>query len=259
LIRETPTWDPREYLKFERERTLPCRDLVARIELESPALIADLGCGPGNSTSVAAGRWPDAKIVGVDSSAEMLKIARGSNLRAEWVLADMREWTPERPYDLLFSNAALQWVAGQETVLPRLFDSVGEGGAFAFQIPSGEGGWSRAIKEVADSPAWRSRFSENLLQLSTHELTFYYDLLSPISQRIDLWETQYVHVFPGPEAVVEWTKGTALRPLLDRLPEERERASFLAGYSATIAKAYPRRPDGQVLFPFLRRFVVAYR
>jgi trans-aconitate 2-methyltransferase len=259
VTRETPTWDAREYLKFERERTLPCRDLVARIELESAALIADLGCGPGNSTTVLAQRWPAAKVVGIDSSEEMLKTARKSSLPAEWLLADMREWNPGHPYDLVFSNAALQWVGNHQIELPRLFRFVGAGGAFAFQIPAGEGDWTRTIREVAEGPAWRGRFSESVLDLETHQLGFYYDLLSPLCRRIDLWETQYVHILSGPEGVVEWTKGTALRPMLDRLPEDGERASFLADYAAAITKAYPRRPDGKVLFPFLRRFVAAYR
>jgi trans-aconitate 2-methyltransferase len=256
---KAPTWNPQEYLKFERERTLPCRDLVARIELESPAFIADLGCGPGNSTSILAERWPGARIVGVDSSPEMLRAARRSSVPAEWLLADMRDWSPGHPYDLVFSNAALQWVPDQRTEIVRLFRSVATGGAFAAQVPSVTGGWARAIREVVERPAWDGRLSKDSVNLRSHGLGFYYDLLTPLSRRVELWETRYVHVLSGPDAVVEWVKGTALRPLLDRLPEETARASFLADYTAEIARAYPRRKDGKVLFTFLRRFVVAYR
>ena len=256
--RENPGWDSGQYLKFERERTLPCRDLVARIELKSPHLIVDLGCGPGNSTAVLAERWPQAKVTGVDSSAEMLKAARSSSVNAEWLLADIRDWKPARPVDLLFSNAALQWVPGQESEVPRLIGLVSPGGAFAFQIPAGAGEWTKALREVAESREWRDRLEEKVLDLHTHELDFYYGLLAPRSISVDLWETCYIHVLPSAEAVVEWTQGTALRPVLQRLSAE-ERLRFLGDYTSAIRRAYPPQRDGRVLFPFLRRFVVAYR
>lgn len=257
--RESPTWDPTQYLKFEEERTLPCRDLVARIRLQSPASIVDLGCGPGNSTSVLAGRWPTARLVGVDNSEKMLESARAAGVSAEWVLADMSKWVPEQAFDLVFSNAALQWLVNQEHQVSRLFMSVSRSGAFAFQIPSGEGDWTKALREVAESSSWRGRFPENLVDLRTHGLEFYYDLLSPMSSRVDMWETEYVHVFPSTQSIVEWTSGTAVRPILDLLPAEQERESFLADYAAAVGRSYRSRPDGKVLFPFLRRFLVAYR
>ncbi len=257
--RESPTWDPRQYLKFERERTLPCRDLVGRVELQSPTSIVDLGCGPGNSTSVLAERWPSARLVGVDSSEKMLESARKSGVSAEWVLADMSKWVPEQSFDLVFSNAALQWLVNQEHQVPRLFMSVSKNGAFAFQIPSGEGEWTKALREVAESSPWRGRFPEDLVDLSTNGLDFYYDLLSPLSSRVDMWETEYVHVFPGTQSIVEWTSGTAMRPVLDRLTEPQMRGSFLTEYAAAVGRSYHLRPDGKVLFPFLRRFLVAYR
>lgn len=258
MPRDIPSWNPREYLRFERERTLPCRDLVNRIELDSPSTVADLGCGPGNSTAVLAERWPGAKLLGVDNSTAMLEKARNSPTTADWVLADIRDWTPGYACDLLFSNAALQWVPDHDRQVPRLFSLVAEDGALAFQIPSGKGAWVEALREVVGLPAWRATLPESVVDLRTEELSFYYDLLSPLSQRLDLWETEYMHILPGPDSVVEWTSGTALRPLLDRLSEEK-RASFFADYTKAINEAYPGRPDGKVLFPFLRRFVVAYR
>ncbi len=259
MARETPTWDPQEYLKFERERTLPCRDLVSKIELESPQSIVDLGCGPGNSTAVLATRWPRAKITGVDHSEDMLAKARKVSNAVEWRLCDIRDWSPERPFDLVFSNAVFQWLPDQELELPRLFSHVASGGVFAFQIPSGEGEWTAAVRQVVKLPAWRDRFKGNFTDLRTPDISFYYDLLSPLSRRIDAWQTQYVHVFSAPEMVVEWTSGTALRPVLDRLSDKQERKAFLTAYTERILGAYPRRPDGRVLFPFLRRFVVAYK
>ncbi len=258
MERENPGWDSRQYLKFERERTLPCRDLVARIEVEPPRLIADLGCGPGNSTAVLAERWPRAEITGIDNSPEMLKAARSSKTKAEWLLADIRDWNPERPFDLVFSNAALQWVPNQDKEIPRLLGLVGPKGAFAFQIPAGEGEWTAALRKVAQSKAWSGRLGEKVLDLHTHQLDFYYAALASRSSRVDLWETSYVHILEDAESVVEWTKGTALRPVLQRLPAE-EGQSFVEDYTQAIREAYPPQRDGRILFPFLRRFVVAYR
>ncbi|MGA2664108.1 MAG: methyltransferase domain-containing protein [Nitrososphaerales archaeon] len=255
---DAPSWSPRDYLKFERERTLPSRDLVARIELESPATIADLGCGPGNSTAILRKRWSGARIWGVDNSPAMLEAAKRSSAEVEWVLADIGAWNPRMTFDLLFSNAALQWVPDHTTLVPRLFLAVSPGGAFAVQMPARDGAWTRIIEEIAGYGRWADRFS-GVPDLAAEPLDLYYDLLSPLSSRIDLWETEYVHVLSSPLDVVEWTKGTALRPHLERLHGTGEREAFLEEYTAAIRDAYPSRPDGKVLFPFHRRFWVAYR
>jgi len=252
-------WDPRHYLQFERERTLPVRDLVSRIELQSPSTIVDLGCGPGNSTAVLAKRWPDASIIGVDSSAEMLTQARESSVRAKWILADIREWQPDNSVDLVFSNAALQWVSLHEIEIPRLFNLVAKHGALAFQIPTHTDLWFEVLEKIVMSPVWRDKFLKGTSEFYSYELGFYYDLLSGQSKRLDLWETRYFHVLSSPEAIVEWTQGTALRPLFDRLSDSSLRETFVKQYTEEIASSYPRQPDGNVLFPFLRRFVIAYR
>jgi trans-aconitate 2-methyltransferase len=160
---------------------------------------------------------------------------------------------------VVFANAVFQWLPNQDSELPRLFRSVAAGGVFAFQVPSGEGKWTAAIKGIADRPPWKGRFKDNLVDLRTPEVSFYYDLLSPLSRRVDVWQTEYIHIFSGPEMVVEWTSGTALRPLLGLLTDDDERAAFLADYTDEVVSAYPRHADGRVLFPFLRRFVVAYK
>ena len=244
---------------FERERTLPCRDLVNRIELSSPSRIVDLGCGPGNSTAVLAQKWPNAEILGVDSSIEMLKQARASRIKAEWILEDIQRWNSERGFDLVFSNAALQWIADHEREIPRLFNSVANGGALAFQIPTRTDLWNEVLEKLVTNPSWANRFRPvTSNDFFSHKLEFYYSVLSNLSKQIDLWETKYIHILPTPEAVVEWTKGTALRPLLDRLKDANMRNEFLAEYTREITKAFPSQ-DGKILFPFLRRFVVAYR
>lgn len=253
------SWNPKNYLQFERERILPCRDLVARIELSSPSRIADLGCGPGNSTAVLAQRWPDAKLVGLDNSLEMLKIARETQIRAEWQLADIRGWNPTSLYDLIFSNAALQWVPDHETEIVRLFNLVSEGGAFAFQIPTHTDLWYTVLETVLTNPKWADRFRGFSPEFYTYKPDFYYNLLSQRSKKTDLWETEYYHILPGPEAIVEWTKATGVRPFLNRLSDEKSRDDFILEFRNEIARAYPKQRDGKLLFPFLRRFVIAYR
>jgi len=257
-----PAWDAQQYLRFERERGLACRDLVRRIELDAPARLVDLGCGPGTSAAVLRARWPGASITGVDSSPEMLRAARAKAPDVRWLEADLGSWSPEVPYDLVFSNAALQWLPDHPRLVPRLASCVAPGGAFAFQVPatgSARERWSDALAEVLERPAWRDRFGRSEGTDGVLSAEAYYDLLAPGARRVDLWDTEYVHVLEGPSAVVEWTKGTALRPLLDRLPVGPDRDAFLDAYARALAPRYPRRADGKILFPFLRRFAVAYR
>jgi trans-aconitate 2-methyltransferase len=189
----------------------------------------------------------------------MLKIARSSSVRAEWMQEDILKWNPADPYDLVFSNAALQWIPNHGTEIVRLFKSVADGGAFAFQISTHTELWYEVLQKLLKSPVWKDRFPDAKPDFYAHELDFYYDLLSPHSRQVDLWETEYVHVLPGPESVVEWNKGTSLRPVLSRLGDANLQKTFLADYTKDIVRAYPRHDNGTVLFPFLRRFVIAYR
>jgi trans-aconitate 2-methyltransferase len=253
-------WDPKQYLKFESERTQPCRDLVARIELETPRRIVDLGCGPGNSTAVLHARWPSAALVGIDRSTEMLEVARRSPVPARWEEADAATWTSDAPVDLLFSNAALQWLPDHGRQLPRLLGQVASGGAFAVQMPANT---DQPFQQVADrlrlGSSWRPFVRPDAPGIGIGSASEYYDILAPHARRVELWDTRYVHVLPGPEAVVEWTIGTGMRPWLAGLPDDAHRSRFLAEYRAGIEAEYPSRADGRVLFPFDRRFFVAYR
>jgi trans-aconitate 2-methyltransferase len=253
-------WDPAQYLRFERERTQPCRDLVARIELTDPKRIVDLGCGPGNSTAVLRARWPKAEVVGVDRSTEMLANARRSDPTVRWVEADASTWAPDEPVDLLFSNAALQWLPDHDHLFPRLMRLVAPGGAFAVQMPANtDEPYQLAAARLSASAAW-SPFLQNLdLDFETDPPQFYFDHLAPTARRVDLWDTRYVHVLASPDDVVEWIVGTGLRPVLAALPDEAHRERFLTEYRAEIRRVYPAHSGGRVLFPFLRRFFVAYR
>jgi trans-aconitate 2-methyltransferase len=258
-----PTWNADQYMRFGSERTQACRDLAARIEILSPRRIVDLGCGPGNSMEVLAERWPNADLTGLDSSPEMIEAARRKSSRQNWVIGDIAAWAAgdDGPFDLVFSNAAMQWVGDHATLYPRLLGHARVGGALAVQVPGNhEAAPHRHMRELAASDGWRDKFPPGgPREWRVHDLPFYYDVLAPYSARIDLWETEYIHVMADAEAIVEWYKGTGLRPFLDALVSDADRARFVAEYVARIRAAFPPRSDGRVLFPFRRLFVVAYR
>jgi len=255
-----PTWSAAQYLRFADERTRPCRDLAAAIALPAPRRVFDLGCGPGNSTAVLATRWPDAEITGLDSSEAMIAAARRDAPLRTWIVGDIASWTAGEPVDLVFSNAALQWVPGHDTVYPHLLSQLAPSGALAAQVPCNMGAPAHeAMREVAARPAWRRHFPGAVREWHVHPSAFYYDTLAPLAARLDIWETEYLHVLPDAAAIVEWYKGSGLRPFLDALPDEADRHRFLAGYLEAVTAAYPAQGDGRVLFPFRRLFVIAYR
>lgn len=252
-----PEWDSAQYLKFNDERTQPCRDLAARVALASPASIIDLGCGPGNSTEVVAARWPQAEIVGVDSSAAMIASAKEKHPAWGWIAGDIAAWADRKDsYDLVFSNAALQWVSDHARVFPLLLERVAVGGALAVQMP---GNWDGPAHRLMREVAGRFGIAGKVREWFTHEPEFYYDALAPTASRVDLWSTEYVHVMAGAEGIVEWYKGTGMRPFLEALPDDEARGRFAAEYLEAIREVYRPRRDGRVLFPFRRVFVVAYR
>lgn len=256
-----PTWNPDQYLKFAGERTRPCRDLVNSIELKNPARTIDLGCGPGNSTSVLSARWPDSDITGLDSSADMIASAKERYPDKNWVAGDIDWWASEAgpKYDLVFSNAALQWLHDHETLFPKLLKRVSPGGAFAAQIPGNFDGPAHTLmRAVAATDEFRDSFKTPVREWISYPVSLYYDALAPEVSRTDIWETEYIHVLEGAEGIVEWYKGTGLRPFLEGLPDDEARTRFLAAYLERIRCAYPERPDGKVLFPFRRIFIVAY-
>ncbi len=259
-VTSMPKWDATQYLKFADERTQPARDLVARIELEHPRSIVDLGCGPGNSTATLRRRWPDAEIIGVDSSPEMIEAARRQHPEGQWVLADAGTWTADSPFDLVCSNAALHWVPHHERLLPHLLGQVRPGGALAVQIPAHYGSTAhQVIAEVSDDPDWRDLMRKARDAMTRETPEFYYHVLQPLASHLDLWETEYYHFLDGPGALVEWFRGTGLRPYLQALENDLQRRRFEEKLLAGFERSYPRQRDGRVLFPFRRLFFVAYR
>lgn len=250
------TWDPNTYLAFDEERTRPARELLARIALEHPARVADLGCGPGNSTALLAARWPNAELEGIDSSTEMLAEARKSSYPAHWIEADIATWNPESPYDVIFSNAALQWVGDHVRLLPQIAERLNTGGIFAFQVPRNfDEPCHTLIHEVAQDPRWRDKLENVRDWWNVREPDVYYGVLESLAAKLDIWETRYVQVLDSEDAVFRWMSGTGLRPFADAL-EGAERDDFLAEYRTRVARAYPRRPSGATLYPFRRLFCV---
>jgi len=262
-----PDWSPNQYLKFAEERTQPCRDLAARIAVPNVRRVIDLGCGPGNSTAVLRDRWPHAEFSGLDSSADMIEQARREYPQQRWIAADISEWAAAHDganaglFDVVFSNAALQWVDDHAGVYPRLLSHVAPGGALAIQIPGNIDALPhRLMREVAATPEWSRRFPPGKVrQWHHHEMEFYYDVLASAAARLDLWATEYLHILPDAEAIVEWYRGTGLRPFLEILEADTDRQRFTADYLAALRPHYPPRAAGGVLFPFRRIFLVAYR
>lgn len=257
-----PTWNSTQYLKFATERTQPSIDLTARVALDAPTRIIDLGCGPGNSTAVVARRFPAAAITGLDNSTAMLATARQDFPQWTWLESGIAEWaeTNSAKFDLIFSNAALHWVPGHAALIPRLFAAVAPGGALAFQMPhSLADPHQRCMRELPSSPKWRVHFPVPPAAWQVEKAGFYYDALAPQAAHLDLWFTEYQLVFDGPEKIVDWHRGAALLPFLKVLPDDATRAEFVRDYLAAITPHYPPQADGKVLLSFRRLFVVAYR
>jgi trans-aconitate 2-methyltransferase len=253
-------WDADLYRQFERERTRPAQDLLNAVDLAAPARIVDLGCGPGNSTELLARRFPRAGILGLDTSAAMLADARARLPDCRFEQADIAVWRPEAPPDLIFANAALQWVGDHPQLYPRLLSYLAPGGVLAVQVPDNrEEPSHRLMREVAAEP----RFAGPIGNAAATRVRIlpgatYYDMLAPHAAEVDMWRTTYHHPTPSAGAIVAWLRATGLKPFVEPLGSE-DRAAFLARYEARIAEAYPPRADGRLLLAFPRLFVVARR
>ena len=254
-----PSWDANLYLKFTGERTQPSIDLISRISLADPRRVIDLGCGPGNSTAILRQRWPAAEIVGLDNSREMIATASQAHPDWTWVESDIETWTTPVPFDLVFSNAALHWVPNHAELMPRLLSQVRPQGALAIQMPAHfRSPVHELMIEIAKDPAWQDCTGDAIHAIKVERPAFYYDLLHPLASKLDLWETEYIHVMNSPAAILEWIRGTGLRPFLEALPSEEQKRRFEELFLAGLTKAYPAQKDGRVLFPFRRLFILAY-
>lgn len=253
-------WNARQYLKFEDERTRPARDLLAQVPLERAAFVVDLGCGPGNSTELLAERFPEAELLGLDTSPDMLASARKRLPRARFEPGDASAFTLARPADLIFANAVLQWVPEHEALFPRLLSQLAPGGVLAVQMPDNLDEPSHvAMRETAMTGPWAEKLAGAVgARTVLPPPGAYYDLLADGAARIDIWHTIYNHPLAGVSAIVEWVKGTGLRPFTDPL-EGDEKAQFLEEYRQRLVAPYRPQKDGNVLLAFPRLFIVARR
>lgn len=253
-------WNADLYRQFETERTRPAKDLLDRIDIDAPDQVIDLGCGPGNSTELLAVKFPSAKVIGLDTSENMLASARTRLPKCHFKQADIAAWHADTPPNLLYANASLQWVPGHEQLFPRLLSELAKNGVLAVQMPDNfEEPSHRLMREVAATGPWAKTIGDaTKLRIGRLPIATYYDLLAPHAAEMDVWRTTYHHPMPSAEAIVNWVRGTGLKPFIDPLPEA-ERAEFLRHYTRKISEAYPVHADGRLLLAFPRMFIVARR
>ena len=257
-------WSATQYLKFLDERTRPARELLAQVPMASPERIVDLGCGPGNSTAVLVERYPAAQVLGMDSSTDMIAKAKAALPDIEFEISDLRTYEPTPGVDLFFSNAVFQWLSSSDRIriITRLLRSQTVGGTVAFQVPDNlMEPCHVAMREIAEQPdaPWRAALQQSPPNRDTFQTPQeLYDALTPLCSHLNIWYTIYHHVLESHEAIVEWVKGTGLRPFIDPLSADQQ-AAFLQAYLERLTTLYPTQTDGKVLLRYPRLFVVAVR
>ncbi len=258
---DLPTWDPDQYARFEAQRDRAALDLLLRLpdDLE-PQAIWDLGCGAGRHAALLKRRHPGVVVHGLDSSESMIERARARPEDVDWSVGDIASWRPETPTDLIFANASLQWLGGHEGLFDRLSGALAPGGVLAVQMPMAhETVHHTLMREVAADGPWAAKLAGVDTIRSLLDASAYYAVLAKRCDEIDIWSTIYLHALTGEDAVLEWMKGTALRPYLTSLDGDPLREAFLAALGGALSRAFPRRPDGVTLMPFPRLFLVARR
>lgn len=251
-------WSSAQYLKFADERTRPAADLLARVGADKPDKVVDIGCGPGNSTALLAQRWPDAELVGFDSSPDMIAAARERLPDVHFAGQAVEGWTPEANTDVLFANASLQWTADPVATIHRLHEAQSAGGWTAVQVPDTV---NERTHRLMEQTAAAMPFAEKVVGRARKPLPaaeIFHDALADIATTVDIWRTTYFHRMPDIDAIVEWVRSTALKPYLDLL-SEGERAAFLADYRGRLEQAYPPMANGGLLLHYPRLFIVSQR
>ncbi len=234
-------WNPSLYLHFAAERSRPAVELLARVPLENIEYIADLGCGPGNSTALLHQRWPAARITGIDSSPAMIAEARSALPDCLFVEADIRNWQPEQALDLIFANASLQWLPDHYELFPHLVSLLNSHGVLAIQMPDN---WLEPTHVLMREIAWEQNYPDRGREplAGVHA---YYDILSEAGCEVDIWRTTYYHQMPSHQAIIDWVTATGLRPWLQDLTES-EQQHFLTRYHQMLEEQYPLQENGQM-------------
>jgi trans-aconitate 2-methyltransferase len=253
-------WNPDLYLQFRSERTQPSIDLIARINLVKPKSIIDIGCGPGNSTQVLVNRWPKAKITGLDSSSGMIKKAKHDYPNQEWIAADASTYEPEIKYDIVFSNAVIQWIPNHVNLLKRFNGMLSNSGLVAIQIPLF---WDMPLGKIINYTSKDSRWKKKMGGVSDlftiHNYSFYYDQLSEQFNSIEIWETQYLHIMNSHLSILKMMRSTGMKPYLDKLDNDSEINMFEKEVLREIENAYLKQKNGKVILPFKRLFFIGYK
>ncbi len=254
------SWSAKQYSKFETERNRPVLDLLSHIPTLTVKTAVDIGCGPGNSTEFLRAKYPAAHITAMDNSADMIEAARKRMPDISFEIADISTWEEKGPFDIIFANATLQWVPDHASLFPALIRRLSIGGSLAVQMPDNfEEPSHRLMREIATSGPWKDKLAASSKQVDRQTVDWYYQKLRGIVSKLDMWRTTYYHTLAGgPDAIVEWFKGTGLQPFLNPL-EVNERSEFINKYKDAVSKAYPVYRDGTVLLPFPRLFIIAMR
>ena len=256
MLAKNDLWDASQYLRFSDERLRPAIDLLTHVPAVSPSRILDLGCGAGNLTAILKQRWPDADVHGVDGSASMLEKARKEAPACTFLQADISTWAPDEAFDLIYTNATLQWLPDHPQLFRRLLSFLRPGGCLAVQMPVMHDAPLRLAQvQLARSPAFADVLGDVSERRSVLPPQGYYDLLRPLAATIDIWQTSYLHVLNGPDPVLQWASGSSLRPYLEKLQGKRL-AAFREAYAQKMREAYPAGADGTTLLPFQRLFLV---
>ena len=254
-----PAWDPDQYLRFEGPRDRAALDLLARLPDDlAPEEVWDLGCGAGQHAVWLKQRYPGARVRGLDSSEAMLAQARARDGDIDWRRGDIADWAPGRPAGLIWANASLHWLPDHAALLRRLTGALTPGGVIAVQMPMAHETRHHALmREAAAQGPWAEALAGVATIAPLLEADAYHSVLAEACEAVDIWSTTYLQALTGPEAVLEWMKGTALRPYLAALPDALIQAAYLRSLGERLSAAFPRRPDGVTLMPFPRLFLVA--
>lgn len=248
-------WNPDLYLRFQKERTQPSIDLVNRLEMEAPKKILDAGCGPGNSTEILFKRWPNAELTGLDVSEEMIKKARESYPDQHWVHSGIMEYNKPAYFDLVFSNAVLQWLPDQDNLVTHMVSLIKPGGILAVQVPQNQNSpLHRALGQVAAQAEFKDYTREAREALHYRSGSYYYNALTPLLEDLSFWETTYYHVMENHEDLIQWYRSTGMRPYLQALPNEEMRENMLNQVLSQCCQAYQPEQDNRIIFPFNRLF-----